>query len=88
LLLSAGAIGHCWHAQPAAIDRYLLQQQTRRTPLLLRIDGTDRQTDGETPDRYIDPAQHTTRGATISDRAQDFDEINSDDMTMIKIVPS
>ena len=32
-------------------------QQTRRTPLLLSIDGTyrqtDRQTDGRTPDRYI-----------------------------------
>jgi len=36
----------------AAIDRYLLQipggaqQQTRRPPLLLSIDGTDRHTDG------------------------------------------
>jgi len=32
------------------------QQQTRRTPLLLSIDGTDGQTDGRTLDRFIDPA--------------------------------
>ena len=32
------------------------QQQTRRPPLLLLIDGTDRQTDGHKPDRYIDRA--------------------------------
>jgi len=30
------------------------QQQIRRTPLLLSIDGADRQT----PDRFIDPAPH------------------------------
>jgi len=41
------------------------QQQTSRTPLLLSIDGTDRRTDGRTPDRYIDPALHTMRAATI-----------------------
>ena len=39
--------------------RYLLraragpQQQTRRPPLLLSIDGTDRQTDGRTLDRFM-----------------------------------
>ena len=32
------------------------QQQTRRTPLSLSIDGTDRQTDGRTLDRFIEPA--------------------------------
>jgi len=33
------------------------QQQTRRTPLPLSNDGTDRRTDGRrTPDLYIDPA--------------------------------
>ena len=32
---------------------YGTQQQTRRTPLLLSIDGTDRQTDGRTLDRFI-----------------------------------
>ena len=35
-----------------------VQQQTRRPPLLLSIDWTDRRTDGgrdgQTPDRYID----------------------------------
>jgi len=30
-----------------------LTQQTRRPPLLLSIDGTDRQTDGRTLDRYM-----------------------------------
>jgi len=33
------------------------QQQARRTPLLLSIDGTDRQTDRRTLDRFIDPAK-------------------------------
>ena len=32
------------------------QQQTRRTPLLRSIDGTDGQTDGRTTDRYTDAA--------------------------------
>jgi len=46
-------------AAAAAIDRYLLQtharpqQQTHRPPLLLSTDGTDRQTDGRTLDRYM-----------------------------------
>jgi len=44
----------------AAIDRYCLptdpQQQTRRTLLQRSVDGTDRQIDGRTPCRYIDPA--------------------------------
>jgi len=35
------------------------QQQTSFTPLLLLIDGTDRQTDGGTkPERYTDSASH------------------------------
>ena len=38
------------------------QQLIRRTALLLSIDGTD----GRTPDRYIDPAPHTTRAASTS----------------------
>jgi len=35
------------------------------TPLLLSIDGTDRQTDGRTIDCYIDSAPHTMRVALI-----------------------
>jgi len=31
------------------------------------IDGTDRQTDGRTPDRYTDPAQHILHAASIID---------------------
>ena len=43
------------------------QQQTSRASLLLSIDGTDRQTDGRTPDRFIVPAPHTARAASITD---------------------
>jgi len=56
-----------WH-QPLSIDIRIplgAQQQTRRTPLLRSIDGTDRRTDGCTPDRYIDPALHTMRTVSI-----------------------
>jgi len=57
----------CWarlspRLSPPSIDisrRYDTQQQTRRTPLLLLIDETDRQTGGQTLDRFIDPAPHT-----------------------------
>ena len=50
-------------AAPAVQQSYLsgLQQQTRRT-LQQLANGTDRQTDGRTPYRYIDPAPHTMRG--------------------------
>jgi len=41
------------------------QQQTRRTLLLWSIDGTDRQTDGRTPDRYTDLAPRTIRTVSI-----------------------
>jgi len=37
------------------------QQQTRRPPLLLSIDGTDRQTDGQTLDRFMTLSAHTVR---------------------------
>jgi len=44
------------------------QQQTRRT-LLQRADGTarraDRQTDGQTPYRFIDHASRTMRAVTV-----------------------
>jgi len=41
------------------------QQQTRRPPLLLSIDGTDRRT----PDRYLDPAPHTIQQGVGNGRA-------------------
>jgi len=41
------------------------QQQTRRTPLLLSIDGTDRQTHGRT-DRYIESAARAAWAASIN----------------------
>jgi len=42
--------------QPCICCLYDAQQQTHRMPLLLSNDGTDRQTDGRTIDRFIDPA--------------------------------
>jgi len=33
--------------------------------LLLSIDGTDRRTDGRTPDRYIDPVPRTSQAESI-----------------------
>jgi len=53
---------------PAPVDRYLrqgAQQQTRRPPLLLSIDGTDRRSDGWTPDLHIDPASHTLQAVSV-----------------------
>jgi len=35
------------------------------------VDGTDRQTDGRTPDRYIDPTPHTMPAASINLVAQE-----------------
>ena len=40
------------------------QQQTRRT-LLQRANGTDRQTDGRTPYRFMDPALRNMRTVPI-----------------------
>ena len=53
------------------IDRYLYcapgpQQQTRRSGVRRPNAGTDRQTDGLTPDRCIDPAPHTMRAVPIT----------------------
>ena len=43
------------------------QQQTHRTPLMRSNDGTDRRTDGRTPDRYTDRAPHTVWSMPIGD---------------------
>ena len=42
------------------------QQQTRRTPLLLSIDGTDGRTDGRTLGRFTYPAPHTARAVSTA----------------------
>jgi len=42
------------------------QQQTRRQPLLLSIDGTDRRTYGRTLDRFIDPAPRTIHTGSVN----------------------
>jgi len=69
LLLSAGAPA----ARPQlSIDIFCPQsdqQQTRRPSLLLSIDGTDRQTDGRTPDRIDVYIRILCGGATAQRRA-------------------
>jgi len=45
------------YAAPAAINRAGAQQQTRRTSLLLSIDGTDRQTGGRTVNHIVEFSQ-------------------------------
>jgi len=63
----APGVCRCQSISPASTGA---QQQTRRTPLLRSNDGTNRRTDGETdgrtPDRYIDPAPHTVRAVPIT----------------------
>jgi len=54
---------------PLSIDvsrRHGAQQQTRHIGVRRVNDGTDRQTDRQTPDRFIDPAAHTMRAVSIS----------------------
>jgi len=41
------------------------QQQSRGTPLLRSNDGTDKRTDGRTPNRYTDYAPHNMRPVPI-----------------------
>jgi len=66
LLLSAGTRWTGRASRPQlSVDiayRWGDQQLTRRTSLLLSIDGTD----GQTPDRYIDHALHTLGAASIT----------------------
>jgi len=52
-----------WYAAPASASGARAQQQIRRTPLLLSIDGTDRRRDERAPDCYIDRPPHTMRAA-------------------------
>ena len=58
LPLSAGA---CYRSISPVLTA--LDQQTRRTPLLLSIDGTDGRTDGRST--VSDPAPHTMRAVSI-----------------------
>ena len=44
---------------PHTVIPYGTQQQTCHTPRLQSNGGTDRRTDRQTPDRYIDRALHT-----------------------------
>jgi len=64
-----------WAPEPAARRPQLsidiscqqgAQQQTCRPPLLMSIDGTDRQVDGRSPDRYIGLAPHAMPETSIN----------------------
>jgi len=68
LLLGAPAADTQRRRRQLSIDIFCpqdAQQQTRWPPLLLSNDGTDRQTDGQMPDRYTCPARHTMLIASI-----------------------
>jgi len=52
--MSCGGSSYQW----ISAARARRQQQTRRPPLLLSIDGTDRQTDGRTLDRFMTLTAH------------------------------
>jgi len=57
LLLSAGACS----TAPAAVSRYLLpagRSAANPPATVAAVDRWDRQTDGQTPDRYIDSVPH------------------------------
>ena len=62
----------CWRPQHGARSYRSIsaaytgaQQQTRRPPLLLSIDGTDRRADRRTLGCYIDPAPPTVRAVSV-----------------------
>ena len=55
--------GHV-HRSPPRGDA-TAQQQTRRSGVCRPSDGTDGRTDGRTPDRFIDPAPHAVRAASM-----------------------
>jgi len=68
LLLYAVLRRRCWRAPaPAAVDRCLLPERrsAANPPRAAQTDGTDKQTDGRTLDRFIDPAPHTVRALSI-----------------------
>ena len=58
----------CCSAPAPAIDRYLLaagRSAANPPATVTAVDWCDRQTDGRTLDRFIDPAPHTMRAALI-----------------------
>jgi len=56
------------------------QQQTSRTPLQLSIDGTDRQTDGRTPDRNVNRPQMSLIAAYSLKKQDSITPIPSEEM--------
>ena len=62
LLLSAGACCRRPQLAPTAVDQYLLPSgrlAANPTAAVKSVDRWHRQTDGQTLDRFIDPAPHT-----------------------------
>jgi len=59
----------CWAPAPAALDRYVLptvRSAANPPHSTAAVKRWDRQTDGQTPYRYIDPAPHTMREVPIN----------------------
>jgi len=61
-----------WYAAPApaAVDLYLLpagRSAANQPPAAAAVDLWDRRTDGQTADRYMDPAPHTKRASSLVD---------------------
>jgi len=64
-----GRLQHGARSATRVIDRYF--QPTWRSAAnpsaaVAAVDGRDRQADGRTSDRYIDPAPHTMRAASLN----------------------
>jgi len=52
----------CWAPTPAAIAEH---SAANPPAAVAAVDRRERRTDGRTPDRYIDPARHSVRLATL-----------------------
>ena len=63
----------------AAIDQYLLPAgpTAANPPHAAAVGKWDRQTDGRTPYRFIDPALHTMRAVTINAMFLDMQQCNA-----------
>jgi len=61
------------HSAPAAFDRWLLLvgRSAANPPTAIAAAETDRQTDGRTPDRFVNPAPHIMLAASINAIADD-----------------
>ena len=59
-------LGACQLSIDKLICRRRLRSAANQPPAAAAVDRQDKETDGWTPDRYIDPAPHTMRRALIN----------------------